>query len=42
MHVAVTAYNNNNSYIALYPIKVYELSAMYIINISIHLTVKKA
>ena len=34
--------NNNNSYIALYPINIYELVALYIINIKIHLTIKKA
>ena len=34
--------HNNNSYIALYPIKIYEFAALYIINIKIHLTVKKA
>ena len=30
-----------NSYIALYPQKLYELMALYIININIHLTIKK-
>ena len=34
--------NNNNSYIALYPVKIYELAAPYIINIKTHLTIKKA
>ena len=34
--------NNNDSYIALYPVKMYELMALYIINIKIHLTIKKA
>ena len=34
--------NNHNSYIALYPINIYELAALYIINISINLTIKKA
>ena len=34
--------NNNNSYIALDPVKIYELAALYIINIKIHLTIKKA
>ena len=34
--------NNNDSYIALYPVKIYELAALYIINIKIHLTIKKA
>ena len=33
--------NNNNSYIALYPVQIYELAALDII-IKIHLTVKKA
>ena len=31
-----------NSYIALYPVKKYELAALYIINIKIYLTVAKA
>ena len=30
--------NNNNSYIALYPVKSYKLAALYIINIKIRLT----
>ena len=34
--------NNHNSYIALYPINIYELAALYIINISVNLTIKKA
>ena len=34
--------NNNKSYIALYPIQIYKLVVLYIINISVHLTVKKA
>ena len=34
--------SNNNSYIALYAVKNYELAALYIINIKIHLTIKKA
>ena len=34
--------NNNNSYIALYPIHIYELAALYIINIKIDLTIKKS
>ena len=33
--------NNNNSYIALYHVK-YELAALYIIKIKIHLAIKKA
>ena len=33
--------NNNNSYIALYPVKIYKLAALYIINIKIRLTIKK-
>ena len=33
--------NNNNSYTALYPVKMYELAVQYIINIKIHVTVKK-
>ena len=32
--------NNNNSYIALYPVKIYKLAALYIINIKIRLTIK--
>ena len=31
--------NNNNSYIALYPVKIYKLAALYIINIKIRLTI---
>ena len=34
--------NNNDSYIALYPVKIHEFAALYIINIKIHLTIKKA
>ena len=34
--------NNNNSYTALNPVKHYELAELYIINIKIHLTIKKA
>ena len=34
--------NNINSYIALYHVNIYELAAPYIINIKIHLTIKKA
>ena len=34
--------NNNNTYIALYPVKMYKLMALYSININIHLTIKKA
>ena len=33
-------YNNNNSYIALYPVKMYKLAALCII-IKIRLTIKK-
>ena len=33
---------NNNSYTALYPVKIYELTALYIINIKIRLTIEKA
>ena len=33
--------NNNDSYIALYPVKIYKLAALYIINIKIRLTIKK-
>ena len=32
--------NTNNSYIALYPVKIYKLAALYIINIKIRLTIK--
>ena len=39
----MSAFNNNiNSYIALYPVKIYEIAVLYIINIKIHLTIKKA
>ena len=31
--------NNNNSYIALYPVQIYKLAALYIINIKIRLTI---
>ena len=34
--------NNNNSYITLYLVNIYELAVQYIINIKIHLTIKKA
>ena len=34
-------HNNNDSYIPLYHVK-YKLAALYIINIKIHLTIKKA
>ena len=34
--------NNNNSYKALYPVKIYKLAALYIINIKIHLTLSAA
>ena len=33
-------YNNNNSCIALYPVKFYKLAALYIVNINILLTIK--
>ena len=33
--------NSNNSCIALYPVKIYKLAMLYIINIKIRLTVKK-
>ena len=33
---------NNNSYIMLYFVKIYELAALYIINIHIHMTIQKA
>ena len=33
--------NNNNAYTAVYPVKVYKLAALYIINIKIRLTTKK-
>ena len=37
----MSAFNNNiNSYIALYPVKIYEIAVLYIIKI--HLTIKKA
>ena len=32
--------NNNNCYIALYPVEIYEVAALYIINIKIYLTIK--
>ena len=32
--------NNDKSYIALYPVKIYKLAALYIINIKIRLTIK--
>ena len=32
--------NDNNSYIALYPVNIYEIAALYIINIHIHMTIK--
>ena len=34
--------NNNNCYIALYFVNIYELEALYIINIKIHLTIKQS
>ena len=33
--------NYNNSYTALYPVNIYELAALYIINIKIRLTIQK-
>ena len=36
-----SSHNNNNSYIALYSVKIYKLSALYIINIKTRLTSKK-
>ena len=34
MHGVLYGYNNNtNSYIALYPVNIYKLAALYIINI---------
>lgn len=33
--------DNNSSYIALYPVNIYELMALYIINMRIHLTIEK-
>ena len=33
--------HNNNSYIALYPVNIYKLAALYIINIKICLTIQK-
>ena len=35
-------YCYNNSYIALYPVKIYKLAALYIININIRLAIKKS
>ena len=32
--------NNNDCCIALYPVNIYKLAALYIINIKIHLTIK--
>ena len=32
---------NNNSYVALYPVNIYNLATLYIINIKIHLTIKR-
>ena len=34
--------NDNKSYITLYPVNIYELAALYIINLNIYLTIKKA
>ena len=33
--------NNNNSYVGLYPVNIYDLAGLYIINIKIHLTIKR-
>ena len=33
--------NNDDSYIALYPVTIYRLAPLYIINIKIRLTIKK-
>ena len=33
--------NNNDSYIALYPVNIYKLAALYIITIKIRMTIKK-
>ena len=32
---------NNNSYITLHPVQMHELAALYIMNIKIHLAIKK-
>ena len=34
--------NKKNSNMALYPVNVYELAALYIINNNIHMTIQKA
>ena len=34
------AKKKKHSYIALYPVKIYNLAALYIINIKIHLTIR--
>ena len=34
--------NNNNSDIVLYPVHIYMLAALYVVNIQIHLTIQKA
>ena len=39
-HVSVIMCNNNHFYIALYPVKIYALMVLDIINIKIHLTIK--
>ena len=36
-----SSHNNNNSYIALYSVQIYKLSALFIINIKTRLTIKK-
>ena len=40
-HTPSIAFNDNNSFIALYPVQIYELVALYIININSHLTIRK-
>ena len=43
MHGILYVYNNNNnSYIALYPVKIYRLAVLYMITIKICLTIKKS
>ena len=41
-HLKCNSDNNRKLYIALYPVKHYELAARYIINIDFQLTVKTA
>ena len=43
IHVLLPRMNNdnNNSYTAVYPVQIYKLAALYIINIKIRLTIKK-